>query len=167
MKKFLCVVCAILMLSGCGLEKSKEGKNEIPDFTGFSADVYTEINDIKVSGSAEYTELDGLVLTLTSPETLAGMEIICKDSECRVTLHELSFSVLYENLPPNSLPTSLMACAENAKTAIYENGTCKFTVNGYTYQLYMDENGFVKLLADGNDILHFKNFQFKTGQTDK
>ena len=95
------------------------------------------------------------------------MEIICKDSECRVNLHELSFSVLYENLPPNSLPTSLMACAENAKTAIYENGTCKFTVNGYTYQLYMDENGFIKLLADGSDILHFKNFQFKTGQTDK
>ncbi|MBQ4572366.1 MAG: hypothetical protein IJA80_03720 [Clostridia bacterium] len=153
----------ILLLAGCEKEKTKE--YEIPDFRGFKTDVYTVINDTKITGSAEFTELQGLVLTLTSPESLKGMKIICKDGECKTNLHTLSFSVLYENLPPDSLPTSLMACAENAKTAIYENGYYKFSVNGYTYQLYADENGFTKLSIDGNEILHFKNFEYNMGQT--
>lgn len=163
MKRILCVFMMILLLAGCEKEKTKE--MEIPDFRGFKTDVYTEINDTKIMGSAVYTELNGLVLTLTSPESVKGMEIICKDGECKTNLHELSFSVSYKNLPPNSLPSSLMACAENAKTAVYENGYYKFIVNGYTYQLYVDENGFKRLSTDGNDILHFQNFQYITGQT--
>ena len=169
MKKILCVICTILMLSGCGIVNSKEDENEIPDFMGFSTDVYTEINDTKIEGSAKYTELDGLVLTLTSPETLVGMEIICKDSECKVDLHKLSFSVNYMNLPFNSIIVSLMACGENAKTSIRENECYKFSTNGYTYQLYLDEttNNFQKLMLDGNTILVFENFQYIMGQTDK
>ncbi|MBR2954501.1 MAG: hypothetical protein IKC45_08975 [Clostridia bacterium] len=163
MRKILCILVMILLLAGCEKEKTKE--YEIPDFRGFKTDVYTVINDTKITGSAEFTELQGLVLTLTSPESLKGMEIICKDGECKTNLHTLSFSVLYENLPPNSLPTSLMACAESAKTAIYENGYYKFSVNGHTYQLYIDENGFTKLSTDGNDILHFENFKYNMGQT--
>ena len=163
MRKILCILFMVLLLAGCEKEKTKE--TLIPDFRGFKTDVYTEINDTKITGTATFTELDGLVLTLTSPETLKGMEIICKDGECKTNLHTLSFSVLYENLPPNSLPTSLMACAENAKTAVYENGYYKFSVDGYTYQLYVDENGFTKLSTDGNDILHFENFEYIMGQT--
>lgn len=165
MKKLLCILVMILLLAGCEKETTKEA--EIPDFRGFKTDVYTVINDTKITGSAEFTELNGLMLTITSPETLNGMEIICKDGECKTNLHTLSFSVLCENLPPNSLPTSLMACAENAKTAIYENGYYKFSVNGYTYQLHIDEKGFAKLSTDGNDVLHFENFSYIMGQTDK
>lgn len=164
MRKILCILIMVLLLAGCEKEKTKE--TQIPDFRGFKTDVYTEINDTKIMGSVEFTELQGLVLTLTSPESLKGMEMICKDGECKTNLHTLSFSVLYENLPPNSLPTSLMACAENAKTAVYENGYYKFSVNGYTYQLHIDENGFTKLSTDGNDVLHFENFKYITGQTD-
>lgn len=163
MKKILCVFIMILLLAGCEKENTKDV--EIPDFRGFKTDVYTEINDIKITGSAVYNELNGLVLTLTSPESVKGMEIICKDGECKTNLHELSFSVSYENLPSNSLPTSLMACAENAKTAIYENGYYEFIVNGYTFQLYVDEKGFKKLSTDGTDILHFENFGYLMGQT--
>lgn len=163
MKKLLCILVMILLLAGCEKEKTKE--TEIPDFRGFETDVYTEINDTRITGTATYTALDGLVLTVTAPESLKGMKIICKDGECKTSLHTLSFSVLYENLPPDSLPISLMTCAENAKTAICEKGYYKFTVNGYTYQLYTDENGFTKLLTDGKEILHFENFEYITGQT--
>jgi hypothetical protein len=158
MRKILCILITLLLLAGCEKEKTKE--MEIPDFRGFKADVYTVINDVKISGSAVYTELDGLVLTLTSPESLKGMEIICKDGECKTNLHELSFSVSYKNLPPISLPSGLMVCAQNAKTAIIENGYYVITDNGYTYQLYIDENGFKKLSTDGTDILYFENFHY-------
>lgn len=168
MKKLLCVMVAILIMSGCGRINSKENKKEIPDFRGFKTDVYTVINDTKISGSAVYSELDGLVLTLTSPDSVNGMEIICKDGECKVNLQELSFSVLCEHLPFNSMIVSLVACGENAKTSIYENGVYKFIANGYTYQLYVDEETkyFEKIVADGKEILHLENFEYLTGQTD-
>ena len=163
MKKILCILVMLLLLAGCEKQKTKE--IEIPDFRGFKTDVYTEINDTEIKGTATFTELDGLVLTLMSPESLKGMGIICNDGECKTSLHTLSFSVPYGNLPPDSLPVSLMACAENAKTAIYEKGYYKFTTSGYTYQLYVDENGFTKLLMNENEILRFENFQYITGQT--
>ena len=141
MKKILCVIYAILMLSGCGIVNSKEDKNEIPDFMGFSTDVYTEINDTKIEGSAKYTELDGFVLTLTSPETLVGMEIICKDSECKVNLHELSFSVNYMNLPFDSIIVSLMACGENAKTSTYFSKAYAGWQHNFGFQKFPIYNG--------------------------
>ncbi len=165
MRKILCVLFVILLLAGCEKEKTKG--NEIPDFRGFRTDVYTEINDTKITGTATFMELDGLVLTLTSPESLKGMEIICKDGECKTNLDTLSFSVLCKNLPHNSLPTSLMVCAENAKTAMCENKYYNFTANGYTYQLCVNEKGFAKLSTDGNDILYFENFEYITGQTNE
>ena len=144
-----------------------ENKNEIPDFRGFKTDVYTEINGIKISGSAVYSELDGLVLTLTSPDSVNEMKIICKDGECKVTLCELSFSVLRGHLPFNSVIVGLVACGENAKTSIYENDSYKFTANGYTYELYVDEETkcFQKITSDGKDVLYFENFKYNMGQT--
>ena len=78
MKKILCIFICVLLFAGC--EKSpKEVENEIPDFYGFRTDVKTMVNDVNISANAEYTELGGLVLTLTSPESVKGMKIIIID----------------------------------------------------------------------------------------
>lgn len=162
MKKFLCILIVILLLAGCEKTISKDNKKTIPDFTGFKTGVYTEINDIKIMGSATYSELDGLILTLTSPESLKGMELICKDGECKVDFQELSFLISYEYLPFNAMCVSLMACAENAKTATYENGYYIFRTADSTCQLYVDgETGcFQKLVSNDENILGFENFRY-------
>jgi hypothetical protein len=166
MRKLLCVLIVFLLLAGCEKEKTKE--NEISDYRGFKTDVYTEINDIKIKGCALYSEPDNLVLTLTSPESVKGMEIICKDGECKVNFHELSFLIAYEHLPFNAIFVSLITCAQNAKSATYENGCYKFKVKEYTYQLYIDEEtrNFQNLMVDGTEILYFDNFEYIMGQTD-
>ncbi len=165
MKRFLCIIFVILILTGCEKEKTKE--SEIPDYRGFETDVCTEINEMKITGYAVYSEIDGLAFVVTSPESVKGMEIICKDGECKINLHELSFSLPYERLPFNAIFVSLMACSENAKSAICENEYYKFRSKEYTYHLYVDEEtkNFQKLMVDGNVILTFENFQYIMGQT--
>ena len=107
MKKFLCIFICILLFAGC--EKTKESQNEIPDFYGFKTDVKTVVNDISITANAEFTEIDKLVLTLTSPESVKGMKISIKDNECTIDYHSLSFSVLLKSMPFDSLCVSLNA----------------------------------------------------------
>lgn len=167
MKKILCIIVCILLLAGCGKNISKEVEYEIPDFNGFGADVYTVVNDVKICAHAEYVEFDNLTLTITSPESVKGMEIICKDGECKINLNELSFLISDEQLPFNALCVSLKNCVENIKTAVAENGYYTYTVNGYNCHLYVDDETkhFQKLSVNGTDALFFENFQYYSGQT--
>lgn len=166
MRKFLCVFICILLFAGCE-KTTKEVEHEIPDFYGFRTDVKTAVNNVSISASAEYTELNGLVLTLTFPETVKGMKIVIQDSECEIEYHTLSFSVPINSMPFDSLCVSLYACAENIKTAKPENDYYSYSYDGNTYHLYIDNetNYFKNIKVKENDIITFENFQFYTGQT--
>ena len=163
MKKFLCIFICILLFAGC--EKTKESQNEIPDFYGFKTDVKTVVNDISITANAEFTEIDKLVLTLTSPESVKGMKISIKDNECTIDYHSLSFSVLLKSMPFDSLCVSLNACAHSAKTAEYRIDHYSYSYNGNTYNLYVDNetNHFKKITVNENEIITFENFQFIYG----
>lgn len=168
MKKLLCVLVCILLLAGCNNNNAKEVENEIPDFNGFKTDVYTDVNGIKISAYAEYSVIDELVLTITSPESAKGMKIISKDGECKVDFQELSFSFSDEYLPFNAVCVSLKSCAENIKTATAENEYYSYSINGYNCHLYVDDETkhFQKLTVNGTDTLIFENFEYFTGQTE-
>lgn len=157
----------ILVLSGCGRINTKENKNEIPNFTGFSTDVKTTFNNIEIMASAEYDEISGLCVTMISPESMKGMKIMCKDGECKLDFHELSFVISHKKLPFTSFFVALESCAENIKTATYENGYYSYNVNGNLCNLYIDEETkhFRKLTVNGTDTLFFENFQYVMGQT--
>ncbi len=168
MKKLLCVFVCILLLSGCGKTNTKENKNEIPDFTGFSTDVKTTLNDVNISAGTQYSEVSGFLVTLNSPESVKGMKIMCKDGECKIDFHELSFVIPHKKLPLTSFFVALESCAENIKTATYENGYYSYNINGNACNLYIDEETkhFQKLSVNGEDTLFFENFQYVMGQTD-
>ncbi len=164
MKRFLCIFICVLLFAGCE-KSSKEVKDEISDFYGFRTDIKMVVNDINISANSEYTELDGLIISLTSPESVKGMKMVIKDGECEILYHSLSFSVPVNSMPFNSLCVSLNACAENVKTARYENGYYVYSFNGNTYHLYIDSetNQFNKITINENDVITFKNFQFIYG----
>lgn len=167
MKRFLCIFICILLFAGCQ-KNSKEVESEIPDFYGFRTDVKTIVNNVNISANAEYTELDKLVLTFISPESVKGMKMIIKDGECEILYHSLSFSVPVESMPFDSLCVSLNACAENVKTANRENDYYVYSSDGSTYHLYVDgeTKHFKNIKVNENVIITFENFQFLTGQTD-
>ena len=165
MKKLLCIFICILLFAGC--EKTKEAENEIPDFYGFKTDVKAIVNDISITANAEFTEIDNLVLTLTSPESVKGMKISIKDNGCIIDFHSLSFSVPLKSMPFNSLCVGLNACAGSVKTAEYNTDHYSYSYDGHTYNLYVEkETGcFKKITVNENEIITFENFQFYTGQT--
>lgn len=164
MKKLLCIFVCVLLCAGCQ-KNPKEVKNEIPDFYGFRTDVKTIVNDINVSANAEYTELDGFVITLTSPESVNGMIIKIKDNECEILYHSLSFFVPVNSMSFDSLCVGLNSCAKNAKTAIYQNDNYVYSYDGNTYHLYIDNetNHFHKISVNENEIITFENFEFIYG----
>lgn len=164
MKRFLCIFICVLLLAGCE-KSSKEVKDEIPDFYGFRTDVKTVVNDVTISASADYTELDGIVITLTSPESVKGMKMVIKDGECKILYHSLSFSVPVNSMSFDSLCVSLNACAENVKTAKRENDYYVYSFNGNTYHLYADNETkqFKNIKVNENDVITFENFQFIYG----
>lgn len=163
MKKLLCIFICILLFAGC--EKTKESQNEIPDFYGFKTVVKTVVNDISITANAEFTEIDKLVLTLTSPESVKGMKISIKDNECTIDYHSLSFSVSLKSMPFDSLCVSLDACAQSVKTAEYYIDHYSYSYNGNTYNLYVDSesNHFKKITVNENEIITFENFRFIYG----
>ncbi len=164
MKKLLCIFVCVLLFAGCE-KSSKEVKNEIPDFYGFKTDVKTIVNDVNISALAEYTEFNGLNLTLTSPESVNGMIIKIKDNECEMLYHSLSFFVPIYSMPFDSLCVALNSCAKNAKTAIYQNDNYVYSCDGNTYHLYIDNetNHFHKISVNENEIITFENFEFIYG----
>ena len=166
MKKILCVFVCILFLAGCGRINTKE--NIIPDFIGFRTDVKTTFNNVEISAYAEYDEIQGLSVTLKTPESVNGMKIMCKDGECKIDFHELSFVIPHKELPFSSFFVALESCAENIRISTYENGYYSYTVNGNMCQIYVDEETkkFVKLSVNGADMLFFENFEYVMGQTE-
>lgn len=164
MKRILCVFICILLFAGCEKD-SKEVKNEIPDFYGFKTDVKAVVNDVNISASAEYTEFDKLVLTFTAPESVNGMKMTIKDSECEIEYQSLSFSVPVTGMPFDSLCVSLNACAQNAEIAKLENDYYSYSYDRNTYHLYIDDETkcFRKITVNENEIVVFENFQFIYG----
>ena len=162
MKKLLCILICVLLFAGC--EKTKEAENEIPDFYGFKADVKTVVNDISISAKAEFTENEKLVFTVVSPESVKGMKISIKDEECEIEFNSLSFFIPLKSMPPDSLCVCLNACARSVKTAEFITDHYSYSYNGYTYNLYVDENNhFNKITVNENEILTFENFEYIYG----
>ncbi len=158
----------ILLLSSCTSEKTKDAENEIPDFYGFTTDVYTTVNDVKICAKAQYVAFDTLTLTFASPETVKDMIINVKDGECEVTLHELSFLLPNDKLPFNALCVSLASCGENIKSATLENGCYSFMSGENQCQIFINEEtkSFEKMVVNGVYTLFFENFTYNLGQSE-
>ena len=165
MKKLLCFLLCVFLLHGC--EGKKEVENQIPNFLGFKTDVYTTINDVKISTRVECMSFNKLVLTFSLPESVSGMEIVFENDEYTLTYDGISFSVSENSMPFSGVCDALKTLAENIKYSTFQDDTYIFKSNGHIYILTTDElNRFQKLTVDETYILEFENFEYIMGQTE-
>ena len=170
MKKVLCIVMVLMLLSGCGMFNTKDVKKEPLIFSGFNAVVTTEINDITISGNAEYSADDSLKFEFIQPETVKGATVLCCDGEYKIQFHDISVSFPSEKLSFNMICRAIETCVNNVQGKTPEiDGQSKMLVYSYTAdnhlcQLYVESETkyFVKLTVDGVDTLSFENFQYIT-----
>lgn len=163
MKKILCVFICLLLLGGCGGKNSKEVKTEQLDFGGFRATVKTVVNDITVSADTVYKPYESLDFTFTSPKTVNGMQIICRDGEYTLTFNGLTFTLAGDKLPFSMLCKALESCLDNVRGAAPDSdGAYTYSYDGRLCKLFVNsETGcFERLNVDGADVLFFENFTF-------
>ncbi|MBO4265211.1 MAG: hypothetical protein J5922_03955, partial [Clostridia bacterium] len=80
MKKFVCVFVAFLSLSlfSCrGTSKKDYYSSEFRE----NFDIKVQISDFDFGGSVSYSSKDDFEISLSYPENLCGLKIVCKNSE--------------------------------------------------------------------------------------
>ncbi len=168
MKKVLCIIICLLLLGGCGKDKITDVEKEPLVISGFSAAVCTKLNDVEISADVKYAIHGELELTVTSPETLKGTVITCKDGECEIAYDGISFTLPDGELPNSMICTALEDCLNNVlgKTPTEnEDGFFVYTyeLDGCVCQLFTDsQKRFVKLDANGERLLTFSRFDYIT-----
>lgn len=168
MKKVLCLIFCLLFLSGCGKDKITDVEKEPLIISGFSAVVYTTVNDVEISANVKYTAHDKLEVTVVAPKTLKGTVINCKDGEYEIAYGNLAFNLPGGKLPYNMICRALEECLNNVrgKTPAATDGeflVYTYELEGHICQLYTDsQKNFIKLSADGKDVLTFSQFCYIT-----
>lgn len=172
MKKFLCVLFSILLLSGCNL-KSKDVEKEPLSISGFCCVIRTTLNDIEITADTEYLASGTINMTFTAPETVNGMQINCTGGEYTVHYKNLELTVSGDKMPFNMVCRGLEECISNAqgktptKDENSESLIYTYTAEGHVCKLYInpETKEFEKIAIDGIDTLYFENFEYIMGQT--
>lgn len=168
MKKILCIVFVLMLFSGCGMLNNRDVEKEPLIISGFNAVVSTEINDVIIKGKAEYYEGTDLIFQFISPKTLEGAKIICRDGEYKLEFVDISVSFPSEEMSYNMICKALKVCINNVQGKTPEidaqSGMLiyNYSVKEHIYKLYAqpETKKFVKLAADGIDLLYFEDFEY-------
>ena len=170
MKKVLCIIMTLMLFGGCGTLKTKDVKKEPLIISGFNAVVTTKINDITISGNAEYYADSSLNFEFIQPETVKGATIVCSDGEYKIQFQDISVSFPSEKLSFNMICRAIETCVNNVQGKTPEKDTesgmlvYSYTAENHLCKLYADPEtkNFIKLTIDGVDALRFDNFQYIT-----
>lgn len=162
MKKLLCVFTCLLFLAGCTNFKTKENEARLPEFAGFKADVYTIVNEVKISAYTEYLSVEGLILTFSLPLSVKGLCITCQGEEILIRYNEIETVLNRKNLPYSMLCNCIYDCAENSLSAVVTDGCATFVLNNHRYELYVEDEtmNFQKLVTDNGCTVYFENFEY-------
>ena len=100
MKRFILMcmcICAISTASACGNSKSAE--ISLPKSYTVTADISSD----DFAGKAQFERLEGgWQISVSEPKTLAGMEILLTDADCKISFEEMEQTFSREELPANS-----------------------------------------------------------------
>ena len=173
MKKFLCILFCVLFLNGCGKIKTKDVEKEPLNISGFNTVVKTQINNIEICGSAQYVMNDALCFEFSSPETINGTKVICRNGEYQIDFNELSVTVAGNKLPFNMICKALETCINNVQGTTPQEDTLTnqliyvYNAENHICKLYVDaqSKNFLKLTIDEKDVLYFESFEYM-GQTE-
>ena len=168
MKKILCILFCILLLNGCGMTKIKDVEKEPLNISGFNTVVKSKINNIEICGNAQYVMNDGIYFEFSSPKTINGMKIVCRDGEYQVDYNDLAVTLAGDKLPTNMACKALETCINNVqgKTPQKDENTNQliYTYNAENHlcKLYADAETkvFIKLTIDDEEILYFESFEY-------
>lgn len=172
MKKILCIFISLLMLGGCSVEKIKDVKKEPLEISGFNTIVKSTVNDVQISANAEYIPFQCLNFTFNAPDTVKDMQILCSNGEYTVNMNKLSFTFASEKMPFNMICRTLETCINTVQgttpeiDAESQNLIYSYNADGHICKLYVEKETkkFIKLKADGIDLLLFENFEYRDNQ---
>ncbi len=170
MKRVLCIVMALMLFGGCGTLNKKDVKKEPLIFSGFNAVVTTKINDITISGKAEYYADNSLTFEFSQPETVKGATVVCSSGEYKIRFQDISVSFPSEKMSFYMICRAIETCVNNVQGKTPENDAesemlvYSYTAENHLCKLYADSEtkNFIKLTVDGVDVVYFENFQYLT-----
>lgn len=117
LKKLLLIFVCALTLCSCGK------KDSAPEKLAENFDVNARICDGDFEAEAKMSRSpEGWQITVTSPETIEGMNITLTQSDCRIAFSELTYNVKSDELPENS-PLRLTARALDKAAAAKTSGS--------------------------------------------
>ena len=109
--KLLCAVLATAAVLLCGCTK-RNAPN--PPELHFQADFTADYHGIHPAGSLTRTRQGVCTMTFTAPQTLAGLQICCKDGEIALSREEAAATADEPYLPDDSFPMLLCALLQDA-----------------------------------------------------
>ena len=135
------LLTAAIGVSGCSAEKDEAvGLDE-----SFSVNAHICQADFEADAKMQRTE-QGWQITMTSPETVEGMQLMLTDEDCRIQYSELTYNVKKSELPDGS-PVGLTARVLDKAVKAKDSGT----ISGMDYEL-KSKNGKPQELKIGSDI---------------
>lgn len=161
MRKLVISFICILLLAGCGK------KAPAPVTVKFTCDFSAEYNGMTFAGSLRRDMAGTLALSLTSPESLAGMELTWDGNGATVSLGALQYTVEAE-LPQTAVPRLVLAAlddlfyAASAGTLTAQNGNLYGRVGDYAYTVQTDPDSGTLLsmeFPDAGLTARFTNVQ--------
>ena len=109
--KLLCAVLATAAVLLCGCTK-RNAPN--PPELHFQADFTADYHGIHPAGSLTRTRQGVCTMTFTAPQTLAGLQICCKDGEIALSREEAAATADEPYLPDDSFPMIVSERRRNA-----------------------------------------------------
>ncbi len=146
-KTVVLLVCGLLLLAGC------VGKAPQPVTVNFTCDFLAEYDQMTFAGGLTRDMAGTLKVSLTSPESLSGMQFTQTGEKINVTLGNLNYTVDTQ-LPQTAVPHLISKAlddifyAAQAKTLVTENERFTGRVGEYAYHVETDPDTGMLLLME-------------------
>ena len=135
---FMCCLSVILLFSGCGKTK------EVLTFQDFESEVYITSDDTEYKGTVIFDGTSSVKVTLTYPETVSGLEILC-NSESTVLKKGDTITYSKQRNPVNVLKEIFLY---PLKQTVYISDDDIYVFDGYSYKIESEENKPVHIKTD-------------------
>lgn len=162
----LVVIFIVLIISGCSA-KDNTAHTALPSM--FESDFSANVGRLEISGHITRNETGIYTLTITKPETIAGLEINCVGENVTISIGEAKFETQTSLYPANNFVKSVVnaidtLCKNNSVSVTRTDGFNRYEAISQSSTFYalaeQDTGNIVSLVIESADIsMNFTNFK--------